>query len=208
MFTKNEIAIILLAGIILAFSITLLSSLSAFFYALISVIIIILINIFAKKITGYILDSETEFKLWEIKRFGVRPHYSFKKSFPAGAFLPVITSILTLGKIYWMAPIVFDVKPRSYRAAKRWGLYTFSEMTEWHIGVIAASGILVTLFFSLIGYLTGFSEFARLSLYYAFFNLLPISSLDGNKVFFGSIVLWSFLAILVLIGLGYALFLI
>jgi hypothetical protein len=33
--------------------------------------------------------------------------------------------------------------------------------------------------------------------------MLPIADLDGNKIFFGSIVIWSFLAVLVLIGLGY-----
>lgn len=208
MFTKNEVLIIILVTVILGFSVTLVSSLNAFLYALVAVLVVLLVNIFAKKITSYYLDTETEVKLWEIKRFGMGSKQTFKKNFPAGAILPVIISILTLGKIYWMASLVFDVKPRTYKAAKRFGLYTFSEMTEWHIGVIAASGILANLIFGLIGYLTGFSEFAKLSLYYALFNMIPISRLDGNKIFFGSVVMWSFLAILVLIGLGYALFLV
>jgi len=42
--------------------------------------------------------------------------------------------------------------------------------------------------------------------YYAFFNILPLSDLDGNKIFFGNLVLWSFIAALVLIGMGYVLF--
>jgi Zn-dependent protease len=54
----------------------------------------------------------------------------------------------------------------------------------------------------------GFSEFSRLSIYFAFFNMIPISDLDGNKIFFGSLILWSFLAALVLIGLGYVFFLV
>ena len=47
-----------------------------------------------------------------------------------------------------------------------------------------------------------------INFWFAFFNMLPISELDGNKIFFGSIVFWSFLAILTLIGLGYAFLLI
>ena len=56
--------------------------------------------------------------------------------------------------------------------------------------------------FAVIGYLVGFSDFAKISLYYAFFNMLPLSDLDGNKLFFGSLVTWVFLAALVLIGLA------
>ncbi|MBL7059296.1 hypothetical protein ISS08_02490, partial [Candidatus Pacearchaeota archaeon] len=101
-----------------------------------------------------------------------------------------------------------DVKAKVYRAAKRHGLYSFSEMTEYHLGLIAASGIFINLILAIIGYVIGFPLFAKLNIYYALFNMIPISDLDGNKIFFGSLVLWSFLAALTLIGLGYALFLI
>ena len=76
-------------------------------------------------------------------------------------------------------------------------------MTEEHIGLIAASGIFANLFLGIIGYLIGFPLFAKLSIWFAFFNMIPISNLDGNKIFFGNLVLWSFLAIITLIGLGY-----
>ena len=59
-----------------------------------------------------------------------------------------------------------------------------------------------------IGYLLGFTEFSKLSIYYALFNMFPISSLDGNKIFFGNIVLWSFLASLVVIGLLFMVFIV
>jgi len=123
-------------------------------------------------------------------------------------FLPIITSLVTLGNFVWMGSLVFDVKPEIHRAAKRHGLYSYSEMTEEHIGWIAAAGIAANLIFAVVGYLIGFSELARISIYFAFFNMLPLSDLDGNKIFFGSRILWSFLAALVLIGVGYALLLI
>lgn len=203
MINKNEIFTILLITLILAFTISLLKISENFLTVLISIFIIITANIFAKKITSYYLDSEIEIKLWEIKRYGFKPKKQFKKSFPAGAFFPILITAFSFGYLKWMASLVFDVKPKIYRAAKRYGLYNFSEMTEYHIGLIAGSGIFINLILAIIGYLIGFDEFSKLNIYYAFFNILPISDLDGNKIFFGSLILWSFLAAIVLIGLAY-----
>ena len=99
-----------------------------------------------------------------------------------------------------MASLVFDIKPKVYRAAKRHGLYSFSEVTEYQLGIIAATGIVINLALAIIGYFLGFHTFAQLNIYFAFFNMLPLSTLDGNKIFFGNIVLWSFLASLTLLG--------
>lgn len=205
MLNKKEIVVIVIITIILAFSISLIKSLETFLYTLLAVFLVLIINIFAKKIASFYLDSEIEIKLWEIKRYGFKAHKHFKKPFPAGAFLPIISKIFLFpfNSFVWMASLVFDVKPKIYRTAKRHNLYSFSEMTEYHLGLIAAAGILANLVFAVIGYFLGFTDFVKLNIYFAFFNMLPISDLDGNKIFFGSLVLWSFLASIVLIGLVY-----
>ena len=208
MVTKNEVISIVIATIILGLTISLIKSLEIFLIAIVSIFLIVLINIFAKKIMSFYLDSEIEVKIWEIKRYGFRPQSQFNKPIPVGAFFPIILTAISFGYITWMAPLSFDVKPKIYRTAKRHGLYSFSEMTEYHLGLIAASGIFVSLIFSFIGYLLNFPEFARLSILYAFFNMIPISDLDGNKIFFGSIILWSFLAAITLIALGYVILLV
>lgn len=205
MLNKKEIIVIVIITVILAFSISLIKSLETFLYTLLAVFLVLIINIFAKKIASFYLDSEIEIKLWEIKRYGFKAHKHFKKPFPAGAFLPIISKIFLFpfNSFVWMASLVFDVKPKIYRTAKRHNLYSFSEMTEYHLGLIAAAGILANLVFAVIGYFLGFTDFVKLNIYFAFFNMLPISDLDGNKIFFGSLVLWSFLASIVLIGLVY-----
>jgi len=208
MLNGREIGYVIIISIILAFTISLIKSIEAFLYTLIIVFLVIMVNVLTKKIASFALDSEIEIKLWEFKRWGYKTHHYLKKAFPIGAFLPIVVTFLSMGFLYWMACLVFETKGKVYRAARRWGIYKFSEMTEYHIGLIAGWGILANLLFALIGYLFGSPEFARLNIYYAFFNMIPISSLDGNKLFFGSIVFWSFLAILTLIGLGYAFFLI
>jgi hypothetical protein len=211
MFNKKEIATIIIAAIIIAFSTSLLlGGIITFLWTLLAVFVLILINVLAKKIFGFYLETETEIKFWEINGMGIKKRKNFNKPFPIGAFLPLLSKIVLfpLNGFAWMASLVFDVKPKSQRAAKRHGLYTFSEMTEEHMGYIAAAGILATLVFAVIGYLLGFTEFSKLSLYYALFNMIPVSSLDGNKIFFGNIVLWSFLACLVVIGLFFMIFII
>ncbi len=205
MLNKDEIIAVLISTIILAFSITLIETWKIFFYALASVFILLFANILVKKITAFYYDAEVEVKLWEFKRFGFRQHWYTKKPFPAGALFPIASKIVLfpINSFVWMASLVFDVKAKTYRAAKRHGLYSFSEMTEDHIGYIAAAGIAINLILALIGYLVGFPLFSKLNIFYAFFNMLPISDLDGNKIFFGNLVLWCFLATLTLIALGY-----
>ncbi len=211
MFTSKEIFSVLILTLVFAFAMGLFKSIERFPYLFLIFFIIIVVNVLAKKITSFYLDSEMEIKLWTIERYGFKPSQYLKKPFPAGILFPILTSLLLFGQLggfIWLASLVFDVKPRVYRAAKRYGLYSYTEMTEDHLGLIAASGVFANLLFAIIGYLLGFPEFSRLSIYFAFFSMIPLSDLDGNKIFFGNLALWSFLATLVLIGLVYAFFLI
>ncbi|HEB46886.1 MAG TPA: hypothetical protein ENI22_00260 [Candidatus Pacearchaeota archaeon] len=208
MINSKEISTFLLITFILAVTVSFIRNVNLFLYTLLAIFVLILINIIAKKIAAFYLESEIEVGLWEIKRYGFKKARHFKRPFPAGIFLPIIVSVFSLGSLVWLASLVFDVKPKVYRAAKRHGLYSFSEMTEYHIGLIATAGVVANLAFAILGYFLGFPEFARLSIFFAFFNMIPISDLDGNKIFFGSLVTWSFLAAITLVGMGYALFLI
>jgi Zn-dependent protease len=214
MINKREALILPLIILIIAFSINLSLSIfdewETFFYTFLAVAVVILANIFIKKLIAYRLDSEIEMRVWEVGKYGFTRDKHSKKPFPLGAFVPLVSKIILfpLKSFVWMACLVFDVKPRIYRGAKRFGLYTFSEVTEYHLGLIAASGIIMNLVLSIVGYLLGFPLFARLNIYYAFFNMIPVSDLDGNKIFFGNLIMWAFLASLVLIGMLFAIFII
>jgi Zn-dependent protease len=121
--------------------------------------------------------------------------------------MPILMRVIlfSFNGFTWMASLVFDVKAKAYHAAKRHGMYSFSEMTEEHIGKIAAAGIFANLFLAVLFYLIGGdfgTLFAKLNIWFVFFNMIPLSDLDGNKIFFGNIILWSFLAVITLIGLA------
>lgn len=203
MIDRKEFLIILISILTLAVASSLMVSATALLYAFIAVFLVVGLNLLAKKIASHYLDSEIKIKLWEANRYGFQAHQHFKKPFPIGIFLPLFTSAITFGQLIWMSPLIFDVKSKTYRAAKRHGLYSFTEMTENHIGLIAAAGIATNLFFAFLGYLIGTPIFSKINIYYAFFNMIPLSNLDGNKIFFGNNVLWSFLAAITLVAMGY-----
>lgn len=212
MITKKEMISLCLVILVISLSITLFSENSnlwkSLLHTLIAVSILIFSNISIKMLTAYHLDSEIETKIWEMGKYKFKKNEKIKRLFPVGIIFPFLSKILFLpfGNIVWMSSLVFDVKPKIYRSAKRYGLYTFSNVTEYHEGLIAASGIAINLLLAVFGYLAGFPLFARLNIYYTFFNIIPLSNLDGNKILFGSKVLWSLLASIVLIGIGFALF--
>lgn len=209
MLNKNEVLVLLVVTLVLALSASITTNgLENLFGILLSVFIILILNTTAKKLSAFHFDSEIEVKLWEFKRYGLRPRDHFKNPIPIGIILPMLSKIILFAfrNFAWMASLIFDVKAKAYRAAKRHGIYSFSEMTEYHIGAIAATGIAVTLASAVIAYFLGFPLFSRLSIFYAFFNMIPLSTLDGNKIFFGSLILWSFLASITLIGMFFIIF--
>ena len=206
MLNKREIVAILVASLVLGFTASLLRSWTILLYSTLSIFVIIIINITAKEIAAYYLETKIEIQPWEISRYWFKSNSYFKRPFPAWLLFPLILAVISGGYVIWLASLIFEPKPKPHRAAKRHGLYSFSEMSEYDIGKIAAAGIATTLLFALIGYLVHLPpqmNFVSLSIWFAFFNLLPISNLDGNKIFFGSKILWSTLSIITLIAITY-----
>lgn len=209
MFKLKEIAHIIIAIVLFAFIISFLQGINAYLIALIISAIIIFVNVFSKKLMASYLDSEIEQKIWHLQRWGWYERSHFKKPIPAGIIFPFVLIWISYpyGFLKMLTFLQFDVKPTAARAAKRHGLYRFAEMTEWHIAAIAGIGIFMNLVLAIIAYILGYSDLARFSVYYSLWNLLPLSQLDGTKIFFGSRKLWFILVILSLIGFVYSLIL-
>jgi len=209
MFTQKEIGHILLALIVLGFSISLAGIIKngidylAILTGFLLILIVMLVNILAKKATAYYYEAKIEHNIWMWERFGFKREERFSKPMPAGIIVPVIFSITSYGKAFWLAALEFDVYTTSARASKRHGEHRYTEMTEIHIGLIAAAGIIANLIAGIIGYLVGFPEFSKLNIYYAIYSMIPFGSLDGSKIFFGSRLVWYTLGIICLIFLSY-----
>lgn len=159
--------------------------------------IIITTSVLAKKITAHLLDADVEHEIWQMKNFGFYQGFQLKKSIPMGAILPLILTLFSLGAIKFGAILTYETRALKRRAAKRFGFYSFTEMTDWHHALIGASGIFFILLLSLVTYLipgTNLEYLSKFAAFYALSNIIPISKLDGAQIFFGSRILWSALA--------------
>lgn len=167
-------------------------------------IITIFTNIFSKKIMAGFLDADVEHEIWKFQRFGYKPAQKFSKPIPAGIIFPtlaiVISLIYSLGSLSFkvMTLLTYETRILKRRAAKRFGAYSYTEMTDWHNALIGGAGILGLLLISFVSYfipLDGIELLTKITAYYAFWNLIPFSKLDGTQIFFGSKTLWTILMI-------------
>ncbi len=170
--------------------------------------IIISVNIAAKKFTANYLDSDVEHEIWQWQRYGIKNQQKLKSSIPAGIILPLIISLFSLGSYIFLGLLTYETRALKSRASKRHGFYSFSEMTDSHNALIGAAGILSIIILSVITYLLPIPQagiLAKLSIYYAFWNILPISKFDGTQIYFGSPVLYAIIATITLIFTALAL---
>jgi hypothetical protein len=171
--------------------------------------IILASNILGKKIMSSKLDADVEHQIWRFQRYGLKPKSHLNKSIPLGVIAPLFITIFTLGSLKLMTLMSYETKALKRRAAKRHGTFSFTEMTDFHNALVGASGIVAVLVISFLSYFVpGFGDLTKYATFYAFFNLIPFSKLDGTQIFFGSRVLWATLAVITLIFTAYALLLI
>jgi hypothetical protein len=176
----------------------------AVFYAL----IILVVSVGAKKLVASSLDIGAEHSIWHMNRLGFHPTAYFKKEVPTGIILPLGVSLITAGKLFLMTLLSFEARALRHRAAKRHGFYSFSEVTDWHNGLIGASGVVATLLLAVASYFFNEEPLAKFAIFYAVASLIPLSNLDGTQIFFGSKTIWTVLVVIALIFFLYALLLV
>lgn len=204
---NHTIAAILILTAVIGLSFVINSQWLSVLWAFIFAAIIIFVHVFAKKLTAHLLDADVEHSLWSFARFGLKPHQKLETQIPAGIIFPLALTLFTLGKFKLMTLLTYEARALKVRAAKRFGFYSYTELTEWHNALIGAGGIIALLILSFISYFPGFEYLSKMAAYYAFCNMLPISKLDGTQIFFGSRILWTALALITIIFTAYALIL-
>ena len=197
MLKPQELFHVLLAIIVFAFVISFTQGVNAFILALVLSLLIIGMNILAKKAAAHYFETGIRIKTWHFQRYGFFPSSYFATPIPIGIILPMLISIVSLGYAKWMAFLQFDSRPLKEKAAKRHYDTRFSELVEKHLACIATLGIFGNILLAVIAALFNLNDLARLSIYYGIFNMLPISQLDGSKIFFWSWRLWLFVLALI-----------
>jgi hypothetical protein len=192
---SNILTAIIVFTLVFSFQFILKKQWSSILLTLIYAFIIISISIIAKKATANFFDSDVEHETWSMIHFGFKPRNRFQKSIPTGIIFPLILSIISLGAIKLSTFLTYETRALKHRASKRFGFYSYTEMTDWHNALIGASGILVVLILSVASYFipANLELLFKMSAYFAFWNIIPFSKLDGTQIFFGSKILWTLL---------------
>lgn len=164
--------------------------------AFIGAILIITANVGAKKIFAKMYNASVRHEFWKWERYGLKPGYRLEKPIPLGIIASLIITLLSSGII--KLPVFLSYETTAHPGSKRkFAGYTFTEMTDWHTASIGASGIIAVLILSFVTYWApGLHLITQAAAYYAFFNLIPFSKLDGAQIFMGSRPLWTALALI------------
>ncbi len=203
---SNLIAAVIVLTAIAGFPFILESNLQELPKTLLFSIVLITVVVGAKKFMANSLDADVEHEIWQFSRYGFRTDWRLKKPVPAGIILPIFLSLFSFGSACVPTILTYETCPLKRRAAKRFGPDSYTEMTDWHISLIGAAGIISALILSIVLYSLKYNleYYAIISTIYAFFNMLPLSKFDGAQIFYGSRLLWTTLAMIVCIFVIYA----
>jgi len=161
--------------------------------------IVIFVPVLIKKGSAYLFDANVEHEIWMFSRFGYKPQWRFKKPLPFGLIVPLLFSIISFGILKVTTFLTYEARALKHRAAKRFGPYSYTSMTDWHNGLIGAAGVISLMLVAIISYFSEFELLTIMSSYYAFWNMIPFSKLDGTQIFFGNKVLWAVLAFIAML---------
>jgi hypothetical protein len=207
--TLNIIAAIIVMFAIVSVEFIIKNQIQFLTIAAIFSVILILGNVVSKKIIADSLDASVEHEIWSISRYWFKPHHHLERKIPIGIIIPLFFTIYSLGLIKMPPFLTYETRAKKYRAAKRFGYYSYTQMTDFHNGLIGAAGVIFSLLLAIILYALPFDleKFAALSVLYAFFNMIPIGKLDGAQIFFGSKTLYTTISIITLIFMIYSILL-
>lgn len=190
MFDKKEMGFLVLASLVLGYVLS-FKNLDLFWKAWLTMAGLAFIMLFfhhlGQKLTALFYDCSTETQLWTFRQFGFSNASKFNFAFPGWLIFPILLIILTFGAVKWLVVTTFDAAPLRSRIQRK-----FADLTEWHLALIALGGLVTNAVIAIVSQIMGYNTFAMLNMYFILYNLLPISVLDGSKIFFGSPMLWAF----------------
>ncbi len=174
-----------------------------FSYWFTNLIIMIMLSFFslilydaAHKIKAKRAGCESSIRIWSMSRFSYAASSHLRgpiKSIPLGIIIPLLFLFLTEGVLKVATLTSTSIKTMSARRLGR----EFRRTTEFEEAQIAGAGPLMSLFIAflakaLIPLFPFMQHVMAINLHLAFFSMLPLPTLDGTRVFFGSPLMFSF----------------
>jgi len=202
--TKKEIVWVIIAILIMGFMISFSLSPTYSLKILLISAIIITTSVLTKKIAGEFFNIKVEHKTLEFQRWGYYKRSHFKKPIPLGLIIPFFFSVITLGMIKPFTLLQFDAEnlyKKRIQRARGESEYRRTEINESDLGFAVAWSMWALILLAIIGFFIKQPELTKYSIYYGCWNLIPLSNLDGIKLFFGSFINWCLLVLVYIIAL-------
>lgn len=162
--------------------------------------ITILTHELAHKLAARYFNVECEHRVWSIHKYWFSKATSIErikffgkhiKSFPLGIFIAIFLMLISYGKLFFSAVSTFVINETTERRAGRWR----QSVTEYQVAIIAIAGIFANLILLFIFNILGIQEGVLINSWFILFNLLPISTLTGAKIFYNSIPIYIFIVL-------------
>ncbi len=173
---------------------------------LLKIIFLVAISILIRegviKLVALSKNVESIYQIWNINRIWFGGYGKIKKGIPMGIILAILFIFISKGKFFFTAIGIHELKEKL--VARTGNKKIFLEYFEE--ALIVLSGVITHVLLVVIAILISKSlginlvNFTKINFYMALFSLLPLSNLDGSKIFFGSIILWLFTLIFVIIS--------
>jgi len=176
-------------------------------------LIIILSSVSSKKLISKRYSIKIEHSPWKFQRYWFRNKDKFKIPIYSGVIFPLFFGFFSLGSIMPFSFLQYDAENlKEKRLLKSRGTERRrkDEINEEDLAYTSATGFYILIILAVIGWLikpafpTFGYEISKYSIYYGLWNLIPISQLDGTKLFFGGRFHWAFIVLIYLLFLPFA----
>lgn len=173
-------------------------------------IIIFMVYELVHKLFARRYGAETEYQIWSIKRYGFFRSSKLPKtifgftisSFPIGMIISVLATLFSNGLTYIIPLASFNIIEKTHlRISSK-----FKHLTNFEEAKIAAASLIFLAILAVIITSLNIIQLKQMALMIFMFIaycLIPISTLDGSKIFFGSVPLY--IATIIFIALSYLL---
>lgn len=161
-------------------------------------IVVLSIYLLVNKLVAYRNGCISTYGIWGIERYWFRKKHVFRKPFKSlkiGIILSILLAILSNGYIRFAAighTTLTEIRRLQIGKA-------YKHVTGYKTAIIHLSGPLTLVFLAtILSSVEALSRFVIIAYSVALFSMIPISKLDGAKIFFGSPALYVFSIVLMI----------
>jgi hypothetical protein len=162
--------------------------------------IILLANIFAKKLVAHYLEISTSVHVWDFRQYWFGETWKFSKPVPIGLILPLFLLIFTYGVVQWLGILATDFEAKLTKLIRKRKPWSYPGLRDLDVALICFAGFMANIVLALIA-ARFVPQLTELSFLYCLYNLLPIGKLDGFQLFMNNRALYFLTLLIFIVGI-------